>query len=704
MATGMESAHVGLPPETGWRPLEEVTLAPERAGTLRALREAEDDAQTIRAFLRSGMATRDLDPDQVLWIIDLAPGNGERAWRVLRQLASVRPRSPPLRYLACCRTEAQYQHLANHPCLQSLIACGSLFLNRDGSGVPSHPVRNPIVVLAHDGFSAQAQALYAVRHGELLEAGSDHAGALLWRAFAGRDGLSPLLSAYRQSLNSAAFTVPREAIATVARLLQVSGGRLLLRACDRGAKDLAQIRMGALQRVAGQPLPVNFEIMARWHRANCGNVQQLQRDDAGRVLHLAVHDIPSGHLRACLPEVLALAHPDDHAQLLDAMNEVSTLSPAQGLAMLHAQGGDVRALAGLAARITALIPTLSGAALRQWREMLAQCWSQFYPPQTGSGDDHLRSLIGTLAMALQNWPLARTVLRAQWRDAPRDAGCWRGLAQCQSRTGGTRAALRSLAQAQTLGDQSSALRQCMAALVARRAAWNKRPAYREALARDGRLVLEPLDSDHAADFLRQYRDPQIGLMARLPAFADSAALHGWMEQRADDGQRADYAVVHADRGFVGAVGAHWQVDSAFIHFWLGADHQGAGLSARAVRLLLRQLCAYGVEHVFAAVHPDNHRSLRCLQRAGFSHLPIKAMAPDQALLFLGWGRDAGSTVSTLCQCARTVAQVTASSYIFIDDSVRPAVTRSDAMGVGTIPVGGVDGPAQHTNPIHDGID
>lgn len=667
MALGTESIRLDLPLEAGWRALEDTRLPPEQAGAVRTLREAEDDARTIACFLRRGMASRDLDPEQVLWVIDLAPGDGERAWRVLRQLASAAPRSPPLRYLARCLSRAHYECLAKHPYLKPLIARGSLFLDRDGSGVPSHPVRNPIVVLAHGGFSSQSQALYAAHHGELLEAGSDGLAGLVWRTIERRDGLWPLLSTYRQSLSSAVFTVPHEAMATLARLLRVSGGRLLLRACDSGVKDLAQIRMGALARMPGQPLPVNFEALARWHRASGGSVQQLQRDDSGRVLHLALHDTPNGRLRACLPDLLALPHPDDHEQVLRAVDGASELSLTQCLATLLAQGGDARALVALAERISEQAPVVSGSALRQWREMLAQCWIQYFPSGVAESEERVRSLIGSLAMVFQNWPLARTVLRAQLRAAPRDPGCWQRLAQCQMRTGGARAAALSLTQAHALDDRSPTLKQAMATLDARRVDWSERPAYREALARDGQLVLEPLDTAHAADLLHQYRDPEIGMAARLPAFADLAALHEWIAQRAANRQRADYAVMHADRGFVGAVGAHWQGESALMHFWMGADHQGKGLGVRAVRLLLRLLAAHGIRYVFCAVYADNYRSLRTLRRLGFVDMPLHALAPEASVEFLAWAAPPEMSVATLCDGLLAFSCVTGSGFRFSDD-------------------------------------
>ncbi len=362
-----------------------IAQLPHSSGRLRALREAEDDAHAILSFLVTGMVTHAIDLTEALWIIDLAPGDGERAWRVLKHLSERAPRAPPIRYLACCLTPEHYQRLVSHRYLQPLIANGRLSLDRDGKGLPSHRVCNPIVVLAHEGFSARAQCVYAAHFGELFEAWSDHDGKIDWRAISQRDGMMPLLAAYRQPLGSSTFTLPRGGMEILSDLLGISGGRLLLRASDLGAGEIVQIRKGLLDpslsgRTTASRLPVNFEALARWHRANGGAAHQMQRDDDGRVLHVALHDAADGRLQECLPDVLGLPHPDDHVQILLALDALSTMSPAQCLAVLHAHAGDQRALLALSRQILAAAPALTGTALAQWRDMLAYCSAQYYPP------------------------------------------------------------------------------------------------------------------------------------------------------------------------------------------------------------------------------------------------------------------------------------------------------------------------------------
>lgn len=392
-----------------WRPFDGTDRPSWATGRVRALREAEDDAQTVLSFQLTGLATHAIDPAEVVWVIDLAPGEGERAWRVLKALSGRAPRGAPIRYMMCCADAEHYARLAAHPLLKPLISAGSLCLDREGRGAPAHTVHNPIVVLAHEGLSSMAQGFYAAHTGELLEAWSDGRGGMAWRTPTQRDGVMRLLSTYRRSIDHAAFTLPRGAMDRLSALLRASSGRMLLRASDHGAMDIAQIRAGALDferrdrspRSGDRALPVNFEALARWHRAHGASVHQLQRDDEGRVLHIALHDVAGGRLQECLPEVLGLPHPDDHAQLLLAMRALSAASAAQCLALLHAQAGDPRALAVLSRHIRESGSSLEGAALIQWRDMLAYCGAQHYPHGDGEGEcDGMPALIEDLAMHL----------------------------------------------------------------------------------------------------------------------------------------------------------------------------------------------------------------------------------------------------------------------------------------------------------------
>lgn len=121
----------------------------------------------------------------------------------------------------------------------------------------------------------------------------------------------------------------------------------------------------------------------------------------------------------------------------------------------------------------------------------------------------------------------------------------------------------------------------------------------------------------------------------------------------------DYAVMHAESGFVGVVSAHRSGKSGFFHFWIGADFQGQGLALPALQLLLAQLRRLRLRRLFTTVYPDNFRSLRVIERAGFRPLPDRALPPEEEMPFFCLeldGRnsaDAASSAALREYCARS---------------------------------------------------
>lgn len=341
--------HVGLLREAG------------QAGRLRSLREAEDDARAVLAFLQAGMRGRSIHPGHAVWIIDLSPGDGERAWRMLRIFDREAPRGPPLRYLASCLDAAQHEALAAHALFAQWRADGRFCLDRDDRGLPLHPLRNPVVVLAHEAFSARAQHLFRIRVGDrasgrigditrdIVQAWRDADGRIEWRDLRRRDGICRLLSAHgvRDGLS---LTLPHAGMALLDAVLRASGGRMLLRATDDGLYEPARIAADGLRADGDEPPQVNFDALSRWHRANGGQCFQSRGPVDGRVLHVALHDVEGGRLRECLPDVLGLPHPDEHVDVLQALRGISSVSAAQYRALLRATGNDPRACETLRSR------------------------------------------------------------------------------------------------------------------------------------------------------------------------------------------------------------------------------------------------------------------------------------------------------------------------------------------------------------------
>jgi RimJ/RimL family protein N-acetyltransferase len=148
------------------------------------------------------------------------------------------------------------------------------------------------------------------------------------------------------------------------------------------------------------------------------------------------------------------------------------------------------------------------------------------------------------------------------------------------------------------------------------------------------MRLEPLGAYHAPALLWQYRDPQIAAWTGTEPLSDLDEVHRWLAREAEHGGRSNYAVMHADEGLIGVM-CFARVDAAaFIHYWIGCDHQGKGHAVPAVSLAYEQAGSEGLVSLFTTCHRENVRSLRVLARTGFVPLDMPPLAgPDADMLF-----------------------------------------------------------------------
>jgi RimJ/RimL family protein N-acetyltransferase len=147
------------------------------------------------------------------------------------------------------------------------------------------------------------------------------------------------------------------------------------------------------------------------------------------------------------------------------------------------------------------------------------------------------------------------------------------------------------------------------------------------------LTLEPLDDSHAEAYWRQYRDPQIAIMTGLPALNTLDEVRSWIQSQPNEPGRVNFAVMHTDWGFVGFINLAVSAHAAFFCFWTGVDFQGSGFATAAGRLACTYAAQLGVPVMLTSAYKDNHRSIRALNRIGFTPLSIRALPPDQDRIF-----------------------------------------------------------------------
>lgn len=604
------------------------------------------DLLLLQNYLQTLETCGGLYTQDALCIVDLAPGNGERAWQLLRSLPV---EAFKVHYLAACLSGDDQAGLSHHPVLQELQQSGRLSILKMPydetewrSVLPT--TRNPMLIFAHDLFSGLPQAQYACHYGKWLQAFPESVNEP-WQEMPVEDRIDQLLApAYLQSINSCSLLIPSAAIALLEPLIAAALGRYLLVSSDMGVSELAEIRLGALQipppiAASAARLPVNFHALGLWQKmmgAACGHAWNgLDKD---RTLQLALRDEDFPQMLAQLPALLATCNATPQAEsilheLATRLAELIKLGQAdvkQAFALWQAAEYSPEIMLPLAEALIDEAGAVEGPALHTWRKALQQSCRCYFPDEINR-DFH--RLAACMAAALGIWNWAILLLQTGSELYGHSIASLRLHAHCLQMVGSAEEALELLEQALLAAPEQADMREDYHALRQRTQRWENLPWFSSEIAAAEGLRLEPLGIEHASVLHYQYRDPQIGLMARLPAFLAVEEVAAWIGERCQDKGRMEFALIHDELGFAGVLSAHCVDKNAFFHFWIGTDFQGQGLALPALRLLLAQMKRSGLERIFTTVYPDNSRSLRVIKHAGFRPLPDRALPPEENMPF-----------------------------------------------------------------------
>jgi RimJ/RimL family protein N-acetyltransferase len=160
-------------------------------------------------------------------------------------------------------------------------------------------------------------------------------------------------------------------------------------------------------------------------------------------------------------------------------------------------------------------------------------------------------------------------------------------------------------------------------------------AYAAAVISTPRLMIEPLAVSHAPGLFAALDDPAVGTYIGGPDVTTVEALEARIVAlTAGPGldrhpERWHNAVVmlRSDGHIIGRVEATSYGDWAEIAYVFGPRWSGHGYATEAVRWLIDDLHRQGIDELWAAVHPDNDRSLRLLGRVGF----VVVAEPERSL-------------------------------------------------------------------------
>lgn len=152
-----------------------------------------------------------------------------------------------------------------------------------------------------------------------------------------------------------------------------------------------------------------------------------------------------------------------------------------------------------------------------------------------------------------------------------------------------------------------------------------------------RLALEPLDERHAPGLVAALDHPDVGRFIGGPDVTTVEALVeriGRVRQGPPDGrdeQWCNWVALVADV-VVGRVEATAHHGIAEVAYLFDPRRGGQGLATEATAWMIDELAEAGVEECWAAVVPENTRSIRLLERLGFvptdpGDLPLASFDP-----------------------------------------------------------------------------
>lgn len=665
------------------RLMQQLPAMPNTSASLASPGLAGAWADAILLYWQHGIESGAIDAGKTLYLADLAPAEGQLAWRLLKALRTGLERrrlALNICLVACCRSQDDADALLGHPCLGTFAAQGWLDAAPFNAGSDSAltlrhrkisllAADNPIVFLALDHFSTLPSELMAVHYGELLQCavavhqaeGAAHLDlAYEWMPQhpAHADAATPqaacVLDHYRAHFHSAALLLPEQAMETLQRLQRMAGGRYLLLAADAGVCDEQAIRLGAMtppkQWHPGETqVPVNYHALSLAQRRDGALACNLQLEDGGIVMHAAWRagtQAPDGDCMRQIAAALEAAHPT-HQQ---ALRQLGGLNEKALLALLHQSQDDPAMLAAAMDALSGAPPTLADCSHRAWHQAMARVWENFFPPRHC---DRFAARMAWLAMQLGFLDIAQDCLRLALGFYGDDAYELYLLALCEARTGASHDALLHVRQVLGLEPDCAPALHLHAQLSEKLRRWQQHPAYLPHSAGAGALRIEPLGPEHAPDLLFQFRDQQIGVMTRLPAMENLQQAQDWIASERPDAGHYTFAAMHERWGFVGIVSCHCVRQAGYFYFWIGSDYQGRGFGQQAAKQLFAQLAAAGVERIYTSAEQVNHCSRHVLHKLGFEQMDCRPAPPDdsQYFYYLGDMHQPGILDDFLALCA-----------------------------------------------------
>ena len=136
---------------------------------------------------------------------------------------------------------------------------------------------------------------------------------------------------------------------------------------------------------------------------------------------------------------------------------------------------------------------------------------------------------------------------------------------------------------------------------------------------DGVIVLRPWAAADVDEVVRMSNEPEVARWTRVPEPNTPADVRAFFAAAAGGAQ---VAVAARDTGALlgsaGVVRAAPDEGRAEIGYWIGAEHRGRGVAARAVALLSDWAFTQGFTRLELHIDPENAASRRVAEKAGYT--------------------------------------------------------------------------------------
>jgi ribosomal-protein-alanine N-acetyltransferase len=139
------------------------------------------------------------------------------------------------------------------------------------------------------------------------------------------------------------------------------------------------------------------------------------------------------------------------------------------------------------------------------------------------------------------------------------------------------------------------------------------------------ITLRYPEQQDAEALLRQASSADVTRWFSWGPYTDIEQPRAWIaeqEQRRNDAIQIDFVIDHQQHGVIGVTGLTEfspRDRRAVVGTWLGKDHWGTGANDESKALIAHLAFAVcGMERVSAYANPDNGRSVRALEKVGYT--------------------------------------------------------------------------------------